>query len=133
VLAEAPPAQLTPDPPPITPPVVATGFARVKQILDGALGAWKVQHHEPNPDLTSPATHDHPQFGWQTKQQLINSAPLGFKLIEAGKPGKDTNLVKALRDATGVDDNGRMPRGGPFLLDTEIAEIVAWIDAGMLD
>ena len=43
--------------------------------------------------------------------------------------GAQTNLVIALRDPDGVNSFGRMPDGGPFLQDQDIATIVAWIDA----
>jgi hypothetical protein len=137
VLAEvstAPPVPPSPLPPPVTPPITpptTPGFARVKQILDGAIAAWKAANGNVEPKLTQ--RHHNPTFGWATKEQLANSAPLGFKLIEPGVPGKDTNLIKSLRDDDGVDGNGRMPDGGPYLSNAEIAEIISWIDAGMPD
>ena len=53
-----------------------------------------------------------------------------------------SNLIKALKDGKGIvvdnpdgtttvkDDLGRMPKGGPYVSDEDIAKIAAWIDAG---
>jgi hypothetical protein len=81
-----------------------------------------------------------PNFGWSSKAQLLAATAKGFHLIEPEKigmnpgQGKDTNLVKALRDASGVDNNGQMPDGGPFLRPVpDIQKVVDWIDAGCPD
>lgn len=55
------------------------------------------------------------------------------EMIGNGK-GDQTYLVRALRDAGGVDDWGQMPKNGnqdgQFATPLQIAVIVAWIDAG---
>ena len=68
-------------------------------------------------------------FVWDTPQQLANCVTFKLTMIEPGVPGRDTNLVVFL--TTGVGAFGRMPLFGPFLKDSEIDEIVRWIDAGM--
>ena len=125
-------------PPPVVPatvgpppPSATVGFARVKQILDGSVAGWAAANGGAAPKLTQ--RHQSPAFGWATKPQLLAATALDFRLIEPGVAGKDTNLVKALRDDDGVDGNGRMPAGGPFLPPDQIGEIVAWIDAGTPD
>src|SRR5262249_55377202 len=114
-------------------PAPGIGWPRVKQILDGAIAAWKAKHHR-DPDLTG--VHGD-TFGWDTKDQLKAGEAFGFRLIAPAKVGNgqgaQANLIIALRDPSGVQGNGRMPRGGPFLKDTEINEIVQWIDAGLPD
>lgn len=108
-------------------------WPRVKQILDSAIAGWKAQNNGREPDLKL-----HGQsFGWETKDQLANASALGHRLIDPAKVGNgraaQTNLVIALRDEDGVDGNGRMPDGGPFLSDSDINDIVRWIDAGIPD
>jgi hypothetical protein len=111
-------------------------FAEVKTILDGAIDAWRRKHGR-DPDLTG--QHRDPNFGWATNDQLKKATARGFRLIDPnmiGKnpgQGKDTNLVKSLRDPTGVDDNGQMPDRGPFLQAPDIQKIVDWIDGGCKD
>ena len=111
----------------------AIHFARVKEILDGAIAGWKAKNHR-DPDLKG--NHDD-SFGWDTREQLLNVIALGNRLIDPAKigngMGKDANLVIALRDPAGVQGNGRMPFGGPFLDQQQIDEIIAWIDAGTPD
>ena len=96
-------------------------WSRVQEILEGIMGRWKDRHGDPAAGI-----HD---YYWDTPQKLANNKPYGRQLIEPGKPGADTNLVLFLK--TGVRSIPRMPRGGPFLRDDEIEEIVTWIDAGM--
>jgi len=116
------------------PPVVK--FMEVKTILDGSIAAWKAKHGR-DPDLTG--EHQDPNFGWATNQQLQKATARGFQLIDKnmiGKTpgqGKDTNLVKALRDPTGVDELGQMPDNGPFLKAADIQKIIDWIDGGCKD
>jgi hypothetical protein len=78
--------------------------------------------------------HDGP-IGWETKQQLIESAPYGLKLIEPEKVGcgraEETNLIKILKRNIGA--YRRMPSRGPYISDSEISEIMEWIDAGTPD
>ena len=107
-------------------------FSEVQKILNSAIAGWKAKNGG-DPDLTG--QHNDPHFGWATKKQLLEATAKGWRLIDPEKigkkpgEGKDTNLVKALRDAAGVDDNGRMPDQGPFLpLDPDIQKIIDWID-----
>ena len=97
------------------------GWIRVKELLDGAIQRWTARHGEPAPGI-----HD---YHWETPQKLASNKPCGRQLIEPGKPGRETNLVMFLRK--GVGTIPRMPRGGPYLSEDEIAEIESWIDAGM--
>jgi hypothetical protein len=114
-------------------PTPTIGWPRIKQILDGIIAAWQTKNGRP-PKLKQ--KHG-PTFVWDTKQQLADAVARGNRLIDPAKVGNgqgaQTNLVIALRDDDGVDGNGRMPVGGPFLQPEEINEIVQWIDAGMPD
>jgi hypothetical protein len=83
-------------------------------------------------------------FQWQTRQQLLGAVVnLGdggttFPLIDGtligNGQGANTNLVKALRDPNGVDNNGQMPFGGngdnQHATALQIETIIKWIDAG---
>jgi Ferritin-like len=114
-------------------PASAVTWPMVKQVLDGAIAAWKAKNGR-DPDLQGKHGDS---FGWDTKQQLAQADALGYRLIDPGKVGNgqgaQTNLVIALRDDGGVAGNGRMPDGGPYLTKEQIALIVAWIDTGMPD
>ena len=116
-------------------------WTRVKEILDGAIADWRAAHNNQVPKLKQ--KHG-PTFGWDTKADLAAaSAVIGgqpYRLIDPDlvtqKRGAETNLVKALRDPDGVDNNGQMPNGGPYLTDTHptyIDEIIQWINDGMPD
>jgi hypothetical protein len=110
--------------------VVVTSFVRVQEILDAAIAEWSVQHERP-PNLRRHGM----QFGWRTKAELLESIAFGKRLIDpeviTSKAGDTSNLVVALR--TGVPPFARMPRGGPFIGDAEIVEIVEWINCGTPD
>jgi hypothetical protein len=113
-------------------------FTEVKQVLDSAIAGWTKKNNGAVPNLHG--KHQDPNFGWSTKQQLLAATAKGFQLIEPGKigrpdkQGKDTNLVKSLRDAAGVSNNGKMPDLGPFLNPVpDIQKIVDWIDEGCPD
>lgn len=54
-----------------------------------------------------------------------------FDIIEPGDP-ESSYMVKKLRGDADIDGQ-RMPRGGPFLSDERLAEVVSWINAGALD
>jgi hypothetical protein len=104
------------------------GFVRVKQILDQAISDWRQVNGDP--DLTGHGA----TFSWDTKAQLLSAVGHGKRLIQpeviGNNQGSKANLIVDLR--TGF--NGmRMPRGGPFLADALIQEIVDWIDAGCPD
>jgi hypothetical protein len=107
-------------------------WPRVQEILDGAIAGWKTKNgREPHLQLHGAS------FGWDTKDKLANTEALDFRLIDPSMVGNgqgaQTNLIVALRDEGGVDDNGQMPARGPFLPADQIDEIVRWIDAGMPD
>ncbi len=111
-------------------------WSRVKEILDKAIDAWRQERpnippHTSNEDILK--IHDD-NFGWSSLEKLRDSTALGIRLIEPNKVGNnrgfETNLVRALREGIpGVAP--RMPKGGPFLSNLEIAEIAHWIDSGM--
>ena len=96
-------------------------WPRVKELLDGIMERWKARFGEPMPGIH--------EYYWNSPEHLANSKPYRRQLIEPGVPGRDTNLVLFLR--TGDRTIPRMPRGGPFLSDDEIQEIIDWIDAGL--
>lgn len=103
-------------------------WARIKQILDRAVERWAEKTGIP------PSLDIHgEQFGWNSAEQLAESEAFGVRLIEPDKVGKnrghETNLVVALK--RGVPGFPRMPKGGPWVPKTEIAEIAHWIDSGM--
>lgn len=103
------------------------GFARVKEILDASVSRWSARTGRP-----AVLSKHSASFGWQTRAQLLASSAFGTMLIEpdviAEARAEDSALVIALR--TGVDPYPRMPRGGPYVSDAEIAEIVDWINSG---
>lgn len=105
-------------------------FTRVKEILDGAIVGWKGRTGR-DPNL---AMHGG-TFGWADKAELLASEGFGKRLIESNRigngEGDQTELIAAI--TTGSAPFGRMPSGGPFLPDSEIQEIVDWIDAGCPD
>ena len=96
-------------------------WSRVKELMDGIMARWVARHGPPVPGI-----HD---YYWDTAQKLASNKPYGRQLIEPGVPGKDTQLVLFLK--SGVRTIPRMPRGGPFMSDEEIEEIISWIDSGM--
>ena len=96
-------------------------WSRVKELLDGIMHRWEARHGDPAPGI-----HD---YYWDTPEKLANNKPYGRQLIEPGKPASETHLVVFLKK--GVGTIPRMPRGGPFLKEEEIAEIESWIDSGM--
>ena len=106
---------------------MAVTFSRVKSILDGAVAGWEARTgRRANLFLHGPS------FGWSTREELLSSSARGVMLVTASdigqSAGRNSNLVKAL--VTGVPGFPRMPRGGPFLSDDSISEIVEWLDAG---
>jgi len=119
----------------------AVTWTRAKEILDGVIADWRAAHNNRVPRLKQ--KHG-PSFSWDTKADLAAaSVVIGdqtYRLIDpnlvALQKGAETNLIKALRDPDGVDGNGQMPNGGPYLTDTHptfIDEIIQWINAGMPD
>ncbi len=105
------------------------GFQRVKDILDQGLAAWETQNGQA--DLS-----DHgATFKWDTKADLLAAVGHGKRLIQPeliGTGGAQTNLVVDVR--TGISSPAlRMPRGGPFIPDPQVQEIVDWINQGCPD
>ena len=105
-------------------------FARVKQLLDESIDAWKGRTgREPSLSLHGPT------FGWADKAELLASKALEKQLIADDKigngNGEQTELVQALK--TGSPPFAQMPSGGPFMADDEIQEVVDWIDDGCPD
>jgi len=101
-------------------------FARVKQILDEAITNWQ---NDPNNENPADLSGHGPHFSWATRDALLNAVGHGVKLIQVQGPnqGSKANLVIDLR--TGINGQNRMPLGGPFVPDDQIAEIEAWIEA----
>lgn len=104
-----------------------TDFARVVELLKKARDDWAVANNRPPRLRVHGAT-----FGWDTHAKLLAAKAFGLPLIApetmAPGEGRKSNLVVALR--TGVDGFARMPRGGPYLSDSEIDEIADWISDG---
>src|ERR1700739_3908313 len=96
------------------------GFQRVKEILDQGLSAWQQANRPPD------VSRHGPTFKWDTKADLLAASGHGRRLIEPeliGKNGDQANLIIDLR--TGIQSPAlRMPRGGPFIPDEEVQEIV---------
>ncbi len=108
---------------------MATTFARVQQILNAAVAAWE-QKHQRDADLT---VHD-VNFGWVSHDQLLAAVAFNHPLMQPQLIGNGsaerTNLIIALR--VGIPGFPRMPKGGPYVSDSEISEIADWIDGGAL-
>ena len=111
-------------------------WERVKEILDSLIEHWRQE----NPNLPTEVSNEDilaihgENFGWNTAAELAKSTAFGRRLIEPNKVGNgqgfDTNLVKVLKE--GIPQVApQMPKGGPYLLRIEIAEIAHWIDSGM--
>ncbi len=113
---------------------MATSFKVVQGYLYGILGGWAKKHGR-QPDI--PGVHDDPNMGWETKEQLATSKPFGEYVLIApevvGKNGKDSNLYKALALPGGVEGNGQMPQGGPYMTTDQTDYIAQWITDGMPD
>lgn len=106
-----------------------TSFSRVVELLDKARAGWETKHHR----AANLARHS-ANFGWATRDQLVQSTAFGQPLISPetmtkGEAAK-ARLVIALR--AGAPPFARMPVGGPFLSDAEINEIEDWISTGAL-
>jgi hypothetical protein len=109
---------------------IVTSFVRVQTILDSIIADWSLQRERP-PNLRRHGM----QFGWRTKDELLQSTAFGKQLIApevvSNKTGETANLITALR--TGVTPFPRMPMGGPFVGEPEILEIIDWINCGTPD
>jgi hypothetical protein len=107
------------------------GFERVKEILDNSLKRW-AEENQREPKLN--ASH-HGDLGWNTKEELMNSAPYDLPLVTPDQTGagraEETNLIKILR--RNIGGYRRMPSRGPYIPDNEIDEIARWIDNGAPD
>lgn len=106
-----------------------TSFPRIKDILDRGMAAWEAANGPANL-----AGHG-ATFKWTTKAELMAAVGHGKRLIQpelVGSDGTKTNLVIDLR--TGISSPAlRMPKGGPFIPDSEVQEIVDWINQGCPD
>jgi hypothetical protein len=108
-------------------------FTRVKQILDDAITTW---NNDPKNAAQADLSGHGPSFAWDTKTNLLAAVGHGKRLIQpemiGNGQGKNTNLVVDLR--TGISSPAlRMPKDGPFVPDSQVQEIVDWIDAGCPD
>ena len=111
-------------------------FSEIKTILDEITKGRSMRRMR--------QAHESEDFGWRTKEQLINSAvwPRGpggdkyqlidLELVEQGR-GDETNLVKSLRGT--LASVQRMPlrprRQSRYATDQEMVMIVEWLNAGM--
>lgn len=107
------------------------GFADVKAILEQAIVDWEAEHGR------APSLSLHgPTFGWETKDQLLESSARGRQLINAGLIGSgdasDANLVKVLLDGLPPFIR-RMPAEGPYIDAEDVEKIQAWIENGAPD
>ena len=115
----------------------AVRFSDIQAILNQLISGHTLQHLR---DI-----HNEPKFGWDTIDQLKSlvirpdgefgdAYPLiDLQLVQQGR-GSETNLVIALRDATGVNSYGRMPFSPPpgrYASAEEIEKIVDWLNAGL--
>lgn len=102
-------------------------FADIQSILDQAIQRWEDSHGR-RPNLMTHSSN----FGWGSRDQLLTSTARQFRLIQPELVGSadasDANIIKAL--TVGLPFVRRMPAGGPFLADADIARIEAWIEAG---
>lgn len=109
------------------------GFNDVQTILDGALAAWKAQNGDYDLSL-----HDGgaAPMRWTTKTELLAAWGHGKRLVQpeviGNGQGNLANLVIDLKTGFG-NPARRMPDGGPYVSDTDIDTIAAWIDAGCPD
>jgi hypothetical protein len=90
-------------------------WARVKEILDGAILGWKAQNNGREPRLKP---RRGASFGWDTKEMLAAAKALGLRLIDPSMVGNDqgaqtNNLVIALRDEDGLEGDWQMPQWRP--------------------
>jgi len=108
-------------------------FSRVKEVLDKSIAAW------------SKRTGDDPflgihsiDFSWHSHEALLKATAFNLKLISEDLIGNgkahETHLVMSLRSGARVGEHQfpRMPKGGPFCSDDDIADIEAWINGGCL-
>lgn len=107
--------------------VDVVGFDRVKTILDGLITRWtEAQGYPPHVEAHGNS------FGWDTREKLLDAEAFGNRLIDPSMIGngraKDTWLIRILTGDVG--SFSRMPSGGPYATDEEIATIARWIDAG---
>jgi hypothetical protein len=101
-------------------------FARVQTILSDAITNWQKDPNNENPaDLSGHGA----SFSWASREALLAASGHGVKLIQVqGKgQGEKANLVIDLR--TGINGQNRMPLNGPYIPDSQIQEIVDWIEA----
>jgi hypothetical protein len=99
-----------------------TRFERVRQLLNDAVGT------------RSPSHGGRGKFWNLPLDQLKTLKVVGQRVIETegADRGARSGLVKALKGDPPFDEDGfdRMPLGGLYLADTDIAFIQKWIDDG---
>ena len=108
------------------------GFADVKAILDSLVSG----HDWDDLNFVHGSA-----FGWADKAALANavvrpfSSDPAYRLIDSSLVGvgraKETNIYIAL--TVGIAGFERMPFGGPYATDEQLATICEWIDDGMPD
>jgi hypothetical protein len=112
---------------PVTPPPVGNRFARVKEILDAAVGPLPFGAHGPF-------------WRGQSRDQFIQFVYANHPLVVVGN-GRDSNLVKALRGqkpfGRDIGTPGaffrRMPAGRDPVAPADIDFIEQWINDGCPD
>ncbi len=101
-------------------------FSQVQAALNGIIGRWSARRGRP--------PHLEVHFGklrWGSEEELLNSKAFGYPLVAPELRGNgradETNLIRVL---TGTHPDGmpRMPLGGPYATDQEIATIRNWIN-----
>lgn len=109
-------------------------FHRVRDLLNKALLDWEEVKGRP-PELSRHNVAGRPPFSWDTAAELRAAWGKGVQLIQpeviGTGQGARANLVIDL--TTGLGGRPRMPKDGPYLTETEIQEIIAWIDEGCPD
>jgi len=114
------------------PPAI-TSFTQLGPYINSILAANGITVGPPHKDFWD-LTYE--QFTTGTVPHVVDPATnQPMKILVIGNSA-DSNLIMALRGTTGSPfdpANGRIPRmpfGGPFWTDDQIAPIAAWIDAG---
>jgi Ferritin-like len=112
---------------PVTPPPVGNRFARVKEILDAAVGPRSFGAHGPF-------------WRGQSRDQFVQFVFANHPLVVVGN-GRDSNLIKALRGqkpfGRDIGTPGaffrRMPAGRPPVAPADVDFIEQWINDGCPD
>ncbi|HSI04962.1 MAG: hypothetical protein ACAI38_09625 [Myxococcota bacterium] len=101
-------------------------FSEVQSALNGIIGRWTASRGR-EPDLSDVHYGD---IRWGTPNELLNSNAFGYPFIAPELRGNgradETNLVRVLSGTH--PDMPRMPLGGPYATDQELATIRNWIN-----